>query len=540
MNIIFFHSLLFIFVIYLNGLYFSKKILFIKDYRNFYEISLIGLIVTIIFAQFLNFFIPLTDHIIISNTILLAIFLFFDHKILKENFRINIGILILSLLIMFMNIYGSGFSDDLDHYHYGFIANADNSNFIWGQSFLHPLYGTSPSWLVGHSFFNFDQFRLQDIHILNGIALFLVIGLFLSELDLNKNKKTFYSPILFSLLLFILLKYTRLKEFGIDRPSILFFCFLIYYYLKYFIIPNNKDIVKNFILISLISIFIFSIKIIYLPVLFFSLIIFIRKNSKLAKLDTMYLIFFVPILVFIFKNLLGTGCLIFPFEGSCIQSLPWSNFIYAKELSISAEIFNKSWTSYSGDLSEKEYIKNFNWFKTWYERGNTEILELFLTVLVIILISFFTFFSNLSEKKIINNNYKDFKLILIFIILTSLSIYLVKNPVIRMNHHMIISLMILIITLVLNLDLKIFKRNLIYFFLIIGLLFNLYKNYDRISENHFINNPKQLILHKITQPKKNIINDFVYYKGWFGKSPIGNQNLDDKKYKKIWIFDILF
>ena len=175
---------------------------------------------------------------------------------------------------MVINIYGSGFSDDLDHYHNGFIANADTFKFIWGQSFLQPWYGTSSAWLIGHSFFNFENFRLQDIHILNGLILFLVLGLLLTELDFTIKKDVFYSPILFSLVIFILLKYTRLKEFGIDKPASLIFCFLIYYYLKYFLKPNNKEILKNFILVSLISIFIFSIKITYLPVLFFPLYIF--------------------------------------------------------------------------------------------------------------------------------------------------------------------------------------------------------------------------------------------------------------------------
>ncbi len=126
------------------------------------------MIITIFFAQFLNFLIPLNDYVILSNILLLFIFIFFNQNIFEKNFKINLSILIISLLLMLMNIYGSNFSDDLDHYHYGFITNTDNLNFIWGQSYLHPLYGLSPSWLIGHSFFNFNQFILQDIHILNG------------------------------------------------------------------------------------------------------------------------------------------------------------------------------------------------------------------------------------------------------------------------------------------------------------------------------------------------------------------------------------
>ena len=160
MTIIFYHSLLFIFIIYLHGIIFLKDILKTKDYKNFYEISLIGLIVTIIVAQLINFIIPLNDNLLISNIILLIIYSILKNKEIKENFKIDFRIFVLLLSFVFINIYGSGFSDDIDHYHYGFIANADTSNFIWGQSFLHPLYGTSPSWLFGHAFLNFERARI--------------------------------------------------------------------------------------------------------------------------------------------------------------------------------------------------------------------------------------------------------------------------------------------------------------------------------------------------------------------------------------------
>ena len=172
MTIIFFHSFLFIFTIYLNGFIFLKNILKFKKIQNFYEISLIGLVATTIVAQFLNFFVPLNDYLLIFNIFLLLIYLFFFRNDLKFNKKIDLKILSILIILSFLNIYGSNFSDDLNHYHYSSISNADSNNFIWGQNFLHPLYGTASSWLIGHSYFNFDQHRLQDIHILNGIIFF--------------------------------------------------------------------------------------------------------------------------------------------------------------------------------------------------------------------------------------------------------------------------------------------------------------------------------------------------------------------------------
>ena len=538
MKIIFFHSFLFTFIIYLNGFIFLNKILRFKKINNFFEVSIIGLIITIIIAQFLNFFIPLNDNLIIFNIIILLIYSIFFQKVLINSLKLNLKILLALAIVSLVNIYGSGFSDDINHYHYSYIANTDVSNFIWGNSFLHPLYGTEPTWLVGHSYFNFDKFRLQDIHILNGLIFFLVLGCFFSELYEKNNK--FYHPIIFSIILFILLKYTRLKEFGIDRSSTLIFCFIIYFYCKYFLDFNKKDITQNFIIISLLTIFIFSIKIIYLPILFFPLIIFFRNKTILLKKELNYLIILFPIIVFVMKNILGSGCLIYPVSSTCMEFISWSNSNGAKELSISAEIFNKSWYSYTGDLSKESYIQNFNWLLTWFERGKVEIFELFLTAILSVIITFILFDLKPEKRSSLNVYFKDLKIILSAIIIFSAIVYFLKNPVIRMNHLTIVSLMILMISLTFRFDINKHKTKFISIILFIGLIFNLSKNLQRIYDNNFVNNPYGMISEKVENQKKKYLDDFTYYIGWYGEAPISSGEIKDRKFKKIFIFKVLY
>ena len=538
MKIIFFHSFLFTFIIYLNGFIFLNKILRFKKINNFFEVSIIGLIITIIIAQFLNFFIPLNDNLIIFNIIILLIYSIFFQKVLINSLKLNLKILLALAIVSLVNIYGSGFSDDINHYHYSYIANTDVSNFIWGNSFLHPLYGTEPTWLVGHSYFNFDKSRLQDIHILNGLIFFLVLGCFFSELYEKNNK--FYHPIIFSIILFILLKYTRIKEFGIDRPSTLIFCFLIYFYCKYFLDFNKKNITQNFVIISLLTIFIFSIKIIYLPILFFPLIIFFRNKTILLKKELNYLIILFPIFVFVMKNILGSGCLIYPVSSTCMEFISWSNLNGAKELSISAEIFNKSWYSYTGDLSKESYIQNFNWLLTWFERGKVEIFELFLTAILSVIITFILFDLKPEKRSSLNVYFKDLKIILSAIIIFSSIVYFFKNPVIRMNHFTVVSLMILMISLTFRFDINKHKTKFISIILFIGLIFNLSKNLQRIYDNNFVNNPYGMISEKVEKQKKKYLDDFTYYIGWYGEAPISSGEIKDRKFKKMFIFKVLY
>ena len=89
---------------------------------------------TIIVAQFLNFFIPLNDFLVILNIFLLLFYIVFFRKNFKIDKKVDFKILSILLILSFLNIYGSNFSDDLNHYHYSSISNADTSNFIWGKS----------------------------------------------------------------------------------------------------------------------------------------------------------------------------------------------------------------------------------------------------------------------------------------------------------------------------------------------------------------------------------------------------------------------
>ena len=535
---IFFNFFIFLFIIYSHGLILLKNFFKNNSFPNFYEISIVGLIFTVPLSQFINFFFPLNNYIIISNILLLIIFFIFKKKFFFENLKVNFKIFLILFILIFINIYGSDFSEDLNHYHYGMIINADVSNYIWGNSFFHDHYGTSPTWLITHAYLNFDGSRLQDIHVLNGIFLFLFLGLFLSEF-IKKNLNLSFKAILFSIFIFVLIKYSRLKEFGIDRPVILMFCFMIFIYFKYFTNYNDKDFINHFIIFSFISIVITSIKIIYLTILILPFLVFCKNWKKLLTINRGYFFIFLVTLIFLFKNILSSGCLLFPLKESCLAFLSWSNYEGAKDISFLAEYFNKSWTSYNGNLSKLEYIKNFNWFNTWFARGKIEILELFLTVLLVLVLCIFSFGFKKNNLKTEDIDKSFLINVLFLIIVSSVVIYFFKNPVIRMNHHVLISMLIILVLKFVNYEVNLNKWKIVNSILVIAFCFNIYKNIDRIKDNSFINDPIQILSEKIYDPKRHIIDNFTYFVGWYGNAPIGYKILENKKYKKKLIFNII-
>ena len=109
-----------------------------------------------------------------------------------------------------------------------------------------------------------------------------------------------------------------------------------------------------------------------------------------------------------------------------------------------------------------------------------------------------------------------------------------------MNHHILISLMVLGILSFLKIKNNEYKKRYITALLFIGLIFNLTKNYQRISKNDFINNPYLMISQKINQQEKKKIDSFIYYLGWYGNAPIANSILQDKRFKKFFIFKIIY
>jgi len=543
------HFLLFFLVAFFNGLFFLYFFNKHELNNNFFGISLIGIAITGLFAQFINFFIPLSDYVIYFNLLLILVLSILNKKLFKIKFEIKYLLILPVFLLVILNIYGSKFSDDLNHYHYSYILNTDNFNYIIGLNHLQWHFGLSSLWLITHSYFNFDHSRLQDIHVLNGLLLFLILNLFLSEIfqSFKKKKISIYIPIIFLISIFILIKYSRLKEFGVDRPAFLLFYFLIYFYIKNFFINKKQYNNNNIYILTTLCLAIIFIKItfafiIILPLYFFLIDkkLSLLSNKKIILIGTICVIYFT-------KNFIISGCLIYPIEFLCFESLSWSNNQAVIWKNQTLPLIIKAWPYYTGALTEYEYLKNFNWFKTWISITLIELLEFFITsflALFITLLSFnFTekFKSKFSENFSANKS-REISATLSIVLFFCLMVFLFKSPVIRMFHHIFILASIIPLILLIQKRKVKMKNNFIIFFLVLAFLFNGSKNLVRINENNYINNPLyQVYLEGVDrETTKRKINDFIYYIGWMGPSPTGNSNLDGYNHKKILFFNMIY
>ena len=533
------HYLIFLFIIYANGLFLQKVLINSHVINlNFFEQSIIGLIGTGFIALLLNFFFSLNDLFIYLNLFIgLIIIFFFKDKIEFKYNKSSKFFIILFLLLSFANIYGSGFSDDLNHYHGGYITNTDNHNYIIGLNFLHHHYGYSSIWLILHSYLNINNSFLQDIHILNGIIFFLLIAyLFTENNEKSKHSSNYILYLISSIFIFFfILKYTRLKEFGLDRPGILIYCFLIYFAAKYeFLIKQNlKDKEKFFFIILFVCLFITSVKIFLLSCFLVPLIFIIKSKSYDFIFSKIICIFYLLALCYLIKNVLISGCLVYPFSFTCLSDLPWNSKEIASNVLLLVEASTKSYDKYLGSLNIIEYVNNFNWLSTWFQRNIEEFNNYILTSLLTILL----FFISSKTQKKIKFNYLELTIMLLFFI--NIIIFL-KSPVSR-YHHVMFILFALSLTILSN---KLFLKKIFFFKLIIILLvfFNFTKNFQRIYETNFYNNPYEHIkkIEWYRAPVEKKLGSFTYFNGWIDEHPIGNMDLNKYKYKRKMGFDIIY
>jgi hypothetical protein len=197
------------------------------------------------------------------------------------------------------------------------------------------------------------------------------------------------------------------------------------------------------------------------------------------------------------------------------------------------EAHTKGFDSYRGSLSRLEYLQDYNWVQTWFGIVSEEFLTYFgLSAFIVVLM--------LASTKVIKSSSSLVweKSLLLVLFFSNLVLFL-KTPVIRYHHTLFLLLTILFLVL----QKTNFVRKKTIFFSIIAILFtfNLSKNLIRIHKNNYFNNPIQHLkeIKWYRNPGQKKLDNFTYYNGWIGASPIGNETLTNYKYKKIF-FDIIY
>ena len=362
---------------------------------------------------------------------------------------------------------------------------------------------------------------------------------------------------------FSLYSFSRYSNYGNDVAVHVYFFILIIFLLN---IESISKIDKNlFYKISFLSIFLFSLKTFMVVIFLVPLLTFIFSKIKMDLIKNKnFIISMVLIPSWIIRNILISGCLIYPLSFSCSNSLKYYDQDRTLETKSMSEAWAKGWSDQRGNIitDYEKFTNNFNWFNVWKSKHLKKIVEKFSPFLIFtLLIGIFLISKKYFLKEKIDNKSYDNKNDIKIIFLISgifLILWFLKFPLYRYGQSFIlisyVSIYTVFIGKLVNLDNKLFFKKFYSTIIIIGIVMFFNKNILRIIDNYeYTYNdypwPKiysfdQKKLNEKQVFKKIVKNDqkIYYYSSqvmcMYSKSPCSHYDLKNLNKGKFFSYDV--
>ena len=464
--------------------------------NNFSKQLIFGSIIISFLCLLINFILPINKPV---STILLIFPLYFLYKKKSLFFSSKfIFFLIINSFIIFLLVAKSKiFMPDAILYHLQYTSIINDQKIILGLSNLHFRFAHISVMQYFSAFFNNYIFAEKGIILSSAIIASSVIVNFISQIyNYLKNKKfNFHFFFLFLIFIFIVYKMNRFSEYGNDAPTHFLFFFLISEIIKSL---DNKDLdfSNNFFL----AVFIIMNK---LTMAFAILLPFINYKKLSVKNFKSYKVLFIGSFLFLWliKNILVSGCIVYPEPRLCLKNIPWVDLKTTKEVKTENQAWTRGWPDYDGKITYEDYNKNFKlWIQTWYQgHFKSKILSIIAPYIILTLIIYLFFkFSSDKNKKITTKENNKF-ILLNIVLLFFTFIWILTVPVYRYGYSYLISFISAFFSLqIIKIKLDVIKvSKFINFFIIICFFVFVGKNSLRIFEKN-----KKEIWPKITFLKK--------------------------------------
>ena len=444
--------------------------------RNFFESFFCGFIVISFLLSFLHFFIKIDFYIS------LPIFLFGFILALK-NFKFSTVIInkkyiayLLIFLILIPMYISQKYHEDFGYYHLPYILNFVNEKIIFGLANSNKAFVHNSIWLNILPFFyikgNYNLVTLPTFLIYFGFIIFSINQI----IKQKENKISCFFLIVTSF--YLILKFTRISEFGNDIPAVIFSALSIFNFFR-FLEEEDTDKKKNYFFNNFIfASFAILIKFSSIPIILITIYLFFKNYKFLIndifKID--YIFVYSLCLIFFIQQFIYTGCFIFPSKLTCMD-VSWfdKNYLNAgRRLSL----INKSYASARGILTPEEFLRNFNWIPFWFNRSYIGISE-HLATMIIPLIIFLSILKKNTDQIIFK--FKEIKFFT-FSIFLGFMFWLNFSPVYRFGIVYFLSIVFLCLLIIYKQ--KKFSKKIFINLILIFLLFNFSKNIVRITKEN--------------------------------------------------------
>ena len=450
-----------------------------KYKKNFFEKIFFGIIIITFLVTLIHFFFKISFYIAVGLLFIgLILFLRYHKSCLTKLYKSNLLYLIIFLILLPIYI-SQKYHEDFGYYHLPYVITMIEEKVIFGLANSNSAYAHNSIWLNTISLFslpknNFNFLTLPSYLIYN---LFIIFSL-KNILKLNNQKISNYFLII--CVFYLLLKFTRISEYGNDLPATIFSILSIFYFLRYSETKKNQNKLFYFFCCFSFAVFSVLIKLSAIPILLLPLILLLKNYEKLKKeiFNVNYLFIFLLVFIFYLQQFVYTSCIIFPAKFTCVNT-EWFNFdlLLLRE---NIELINKSYYGSDNLLTKENYLSKLNWFSFWLARNYPEILENILTIfLPILLLIFF-----LPKEKNKSNLFLENKSLFILFIFLSFIYWFKFSPVYRFSIPYFLSLFFIIsLNFYANRE---FSKKIFLFLILFSLLFNFTKNILRINNKDYI------------------------------------------------------
>lgn len=543
MNVInIFFSNFFIFIyIYTAGAVFENIFFRQNCIKNLLEKFFIGVVFLSFISLLLNFFFPL-NIFINSLTIIVISFLYLSKIKMALNIKFiycSIFISSIATLILYKsNIY----RPDAGLYHLPFIKILNDERIVFGLSNLHFRFGHIS--ILQYISAHFNNYITNENAINIPTALISISFILYIFNEIKRNiKYNFFFLLCFFVFIFSVIYLDRYSDYGNDASGFIFAILTIISFIKYYLTKNTN----YFYITSILALYCFLIKSFLIVFLIFP--IFILNLKKLKKLLFDRKFFFIIIFLFLWlcKNIINTGCLIFPVPTLCVNSLEWTDIKNTKYYNNAGEAAAKGFLDLKDqnklrfENSYEQFNNNFNWLSTWSEKHLKKIFEKNFFYIFLLFAYWLCYLFYIRKKiKVPFHYFNNIKKKVLFISFLGFLFWFLKFPLYRYGAvfiFLMITLLFLFYIKETNYYIKeIHIKHIIFtkFLLIIFIVININRIIKDYSNNDWPN------IYKMGPPvnyKSIIINNKEIYtiadsECMYGKSLCTHLKLEDIEYKE--------
>jgi len=454
----------------------------------FYGFLVIALTVTII-----HFFYKI-DLIIVFLIFVAGLFASIkNYKLSLKKINHDIYLYVLIFIILIPIYLSQKYHEDFGYYHLPYIINLINEKIIFGLANANSAFVHNSIWLNILPIFYINE--NYDFVLIPTFLIYLVFIIYSFSLIIKEKIKTISNFFLIVCLFYIVLKFTRISEYGNDIPALIFTILAILNFFKFQEERNLKKKLSYFFCNFSFTVFAILIKFSVIPVLILSVYLFLKNYKNLSPeiLKIRYIFIYILGITFFLQQFVYTSCFIYPSTLTCINT-SWFDPTILNSID-RLELINKSYSETNGLITKAEFLKNFNWVSYWFNRNYSEILEHLLTMIFPVILFLFISNKTNSPKKL---DLEKIKIFILFILIGFL-FWFTFSPVYRFGIIYFIST-IFLITLYFYQN-RVFSKRKFTILILIFLLFNFSKNIIRIYDED-----------KIFYGIKKIKNEFLEYK----------------------------